>query len=188
MKAESFPYAYSRHLTIAGCLALVTLTTAVIYAVHSTPYTMVLFLGGGATLLMAAAILFGWTIWKELRDRLDSIVTREFKAGEVIFCPGEPADHVFVIAKGHVEAVYTDPVKGEITIGRLGPEEYFGETAILSRLPRQITARAVDLVKLLVIHRTDFLRLYASLPRLRARIETEHGQRKELIKQTQTTN
>ena len=188
MKVESFPYPYNRHLTISGCLALVTLTTALIYAAHSTPYTMVLFLGGGATLLMAAAILFGWAIWKEIRDRLDSIVTRQFTAGEVIFRPGDPAEHVFVITKGHVEAVYTDPAKGEITIGRLGPQEYFGETAILSRLPRQITARAVDLVELLVIHRSDFLRLYASLPRLRARIEAEHGRRQDLVKQTQTTN
>ena len=45
MNAEDIEYPRGRHLTVAGCLALVPLITAVIYACHSTPYTMVLFLG-----------------------------------------------------------------------------------------------------------------------------------------------
>jgi hypothetical protein len=177
MNAEPFPYPRARHLTIAGCLTLVTLATAVIYACHSNPFTMVLFLGLGSTLLMAAVILFGWTIWKDLRAQLDGIVTKQFAPGDVIFRPGDPADHVFVITKGHVEAVYADPAKGDVILARLGPEEYFGETAILSCQPRQVTARAVDAVEVLAIHRSDFLRLYSTLPRLRYRIEAQQAQR-----------
>ena len=75
MNPEAYPYPRGKHLTIAGCLALVALVTAVIYACRSTPYTMVLFLGGGSALLFAATVLFGWTIWKDLCARLDSIVT-----------------------------------------------------------------------------------------------------------------
>jgi signal-transduction protein with cAMP-binding, CBS, and nucleotidyltransferase domain len=188
MNAEPFAYPHARQLTLAGCLALVTLGTAVIYACHSNPFTMVLFLGLGSTLLMAAVTLFGWTIWKDLRARLDSIVTRQFAPGQVIFRPGDPADHVFLITKGQVEAVYADPAKGDVILGRLGPEEYFGETAILSRLPRQIASRAVDAVELLAIHRTDFLRLYSSLPRLRARIQAQQPQRLALARQAGLTN
>jgi CRP-like cAMP-binding protein len=149
---------------------------------------MVLFLGAGSALLLAAVVLFGWTVWKDVRARLDSVVIRQFAPGEVIFRQGDLAEHVFVITKGHVEAIYTDPVKGEVILGRLGPDEYFGETAILSRLPRPATARAVDAVELLVIHRTDFLRVYASLPRLRARVEAQQAQRKALLKQVTSTN
>ena len=70
MNVEAFPYPHSSHLTVAGCLTLATLVTSVIYACHSTPYTMVLFLGGGSALLVAAVLLFAWIIWKDLRARL----------------------------------------------------------------------------------------------------------------------
>jgi CRP-like cAMP-binding protein len=173
---------------IAGCLALATLIMAVIYACHATPYTMVLFLGGGSSLLIAAASLFGWTLWKDLSTRLKSIGTKQFAPGEVIFRQGDPAEQVFVVTKGRVEAVYADPAKGEVILGRFGADEFFGETAILSHLPRPITARAVDAVELLAIHRTDFLRLYASLPRLRARIDAQQAHRKALVSQAETTN
>ena len=188
MNTESFPYPHARQLTTAGCLALFTLATAVIYAWHSNPFTMVLFLGLGSTLLIAAVALFAWTISKDLRARLDSIATKKFAPGQVIFRPGDPADHVFVITKGQVEAVYADPAKGDVILGQLGPDEYFGETAILNRLPRLITMRAVDAVELLAIHRTDFLRLYSSLPKLRARIQAQQSQRIALARQAGLTN
>src|SRR5262245_11719144 len=130
MNVEAFPYPHVKQLTVAGSLALAALVTSVIYACHSTPYTMVLFLGGGSALLVAATLLFAWTVWKVLRARLDSIITRQFAPGEVIFRQGDPAEHVYVITKGQVEAVYVDPTKAEVILGRLGPDEYFGETAI----------------------------------------------------------
>jgi CRP-like cAMP-binding protein len=159
------------------------LGTAVIYAFRSTPYTMVLFLGGGAALLVAANVLFVWTVWKDLGSRLKSLVMKEFAPGQVIFRRGDAAEHVYVITRGQVEAVYADPVKGEVIVARLGPDEYFGEGAILSRLPRQVTMRAIEAVELLVVHRNDFLRLYSSLPRLRGRIEAEQARRKGLVNQ-----
>jgi len=149
---------------------------------------MVLFLGGGSALLLAATVLFCWTVWKDLRERLDSIVTKEFTPGQIIFRQGDEPEHVFIITKGQVEAIYADPAKGDVIIAQLGRDEYFGETAILSRRPRQVTARAMDAVQLLAINRTDFLRLYASLPRLRARIEAQHAQRKTLVEQVRQTN
>ena len=187
MNPQAYPYQHGRHLTIAGCLTLVTLATAVIYACHSTPYTMVLFLGGGWTLLVAAIALFGWTLWKDLRTQLESIVTKQFAPGQVIFRQGDSADHVFVVTKGQVEAVYSDPAKGDVILGRFGRDDFFGESAILSRLPRQVTMRAVDAVDLLAIHRDGFLQLYANLPRLRARIDAQQGHRKRLLDQARST-
>jgi hypothetical protein len=188
MNPEDFPYPRGKLLTIAGCLALVAFVTAVIYSFRSTPYTMVLFLGGGSALLFAATVLFGWTVWKDVRERFDSIVTKEFTPGQVIFRQGDEPEHVFIVTKGQVEAIYADPAKGDVIVAQLGPDEYFGETAILSRRPRQVTARAMDAVQVLAIHRADFLRLYASLPRLRARIEAQHMQRKAIMDQVRPTS
>jgi len=181
VNAEIYPYPRGRHLIIAGCLALVALTTAVIYVFHATPYTMVLFLGGGSFLLTAAIVIFSWTIWKDVRSRLESIVTRQFAPGQVIYSQGDPAEHVFFITKGQVEAVHADSVKGEVILGRLGRDDFFGETAILSHVPRQVTARAVDTVEVLAIQRTDFLRVYNSLPRLRSRIDAEQARCRALV-------
>jgi len=181
VNAETYPYPRGRYLIIAGCLALVALTTAVIYACRATPYTMVLFLGGGSLLLTAAILIFGWTIWKDLRSRLESLVTWQFAPGQVIYSQGDPAEHVFFITRGQVEAVYADSVKGEVILGRLGRDDYFGETAILSHLPRQATVRAVDTVEVLAIHRNDFLRVYNNLPRLRSRIEAQQSRRRALV-------
>lgn len=187
MSTDAIPYPHGKHLTIAGCLALVTLITAVTYAWHSTPYTMVLFLGGGSTLLAVAIVLFGWTVWADLRARLESMANRQFEPGQIIFHQGDAAEHVFVVTKGQVEAVYTDPAKGDIVVWRVGPGDFFGETAILSHNPRQVAVRAVDAVELLSIHRDDFLRLYSSLPRLRARIQAQQVERKALVSQAKTS-
>jgi hypothetical protein len=183
MNSEPNVYPHRKQLTLAGCMTLVTLATAVVYACHATPYTMVLFMGGGWTLLAAAVILFGWTIWNDVHARLTSIGIQQFLAGQVIYRQGDPAEHVFVITKGKVEAVRADPVKGDVVVGQFERDDFFGETAVLSRLPRQVTARAVDAVDLLVIHRADFLNLYSSLPRLRARIEAEQAQRHARVNQ-----
>jgi CRP/FNR family transcriptional regulator, cyclic AMP receptor protein len=177
MTSEALPYVHRRHMAVAGILALLSLSTAAIYEWRSTPYTMVLFLMGGATLLLAAMILFGWTLWKDVRSRLEGVATRSFGPGEVIYRQGDPADHIFVITQGQVEIVHADPAQGDVLLSRLAADEYFGETAILSRSPRQATARAVDEVNVLAIQRRDFLRLYESLPALRARIDRQQTHR-----------
>jgi CRP-like cAMP-binding protein len=148
---------------------------------------MILFLMGGSLLLLAAVILFGYAIWQDLRGRLDSISIRRFAPGDIIYRQGDPAEDVFVITKGQVEASLSDPAKGDVILGRLGVDEYFGETAILSRVPRQATVRAVDAVEVLAIHRADFLRLYANLPRLRARVEAQQAKRTAMVRQVAVT-
>src|SRR3974390_3752037 len=97
---------------------------------------MVLFIGGGATLLAIAVVLFLWTIWKDVRARLESLAPKQFAPGQIVFRQGDPAEHVFVVSKGQVEAVREDPAKGDVIVWRLGEGEFFGETAILSRQPR----------------------------------------------------
>jgi CRP-like cAMP-binding protein len=168
-------------VTLAGVLALLAFATGVAYEFHSTPVTMVMFLAGGSGLLVMATALLGWAFWHDVTARLQSITSKRFAAGEVIFRQGDDAEHIFVITKGKVEAVFSDPVKGEVVLGQLGPPEFFGETAILTQSPRQATVRAVEEVESLMVHRTDFLRLYGSLPRLRAAIEAQQSRRKAML-------
>src|SRR5436190_5838163 len=113
MTTEPYPYAHRKHLAVAGVLALLALSTAVFYDWRSTPYAMVIFLMGGSTLLLAAVLLFGWTIWKDLRSRLASVVTRIFEPDTIIFRQGDPAEHVFAITQGEVELIRADATRGD---------------------------------------------------------------------------
>src|SRR5213075_2754890 len=123
MTSETLPYPHRTQLTVAGALALLALLTAALYQWRSTPQTMVIFLMGGATLLLVGMVLFGWTIWRDLRARLDSVTTKQFAAGEIIYRQGDPAEHIFVITHGQVEVLHADPAKGDILLGRLAPDD-----------------------------------------------------------------
>ena len=90
---------------------------------------------------------------------------------------------MFVISEGEVEFAAAEEGKGEIVIGKLGPGDYFGDMAILSGNPFQATARALTDVKGLVIHRQDFASMYAHLPDLRERVQTEQQRKTRMVEE-----
>ena len=171
------PYAHEKHLCLAGFLALLGLLTALVYIVRSTPYTMVLFLGAGQTLLLAALGIFLWVLASDIRARLRSVVERRFKQGEIIFRQGDPPDCLYAIGRGEAEVVREDPVRGETILARLGPGEFFGEMGIIGNAPRMATVRAATDLEVLSIHRIHFGPLLSYLPWLREGILAEYRRR-----------
>jgi len=73
-------------------------------------------------------------------------------AGEVIYRAGDKGFHMFGIVSGAVELR-----KGDIVVASLGPDDVFGERALIDHLPRNVTAVAVTESALAVIDRKDFL-------------------------------
>jgi hypothetical protein len=159
-----------RYLVTAAVLALLGLATAVVYNVRFTPYTMVIFMAGGQTLIALAACCFGYAAWTGIRARLQSIVERRYKAGEVVFRQGDYPDRLYVIGEGEVDVVRETPGQPEVVLTRLGKDQFFGEVGILSDSPRTATVRAVTDVVALSIHRNYFTSLFSYLPALRERI------------------
>jgi hypothetical protein len=175
-------HAYGKHLFAAGMLAMAGLLTALIYILRSTPYTMILFLGAGQTLLIAAVAVFLWVVASDIRARLQSVVEKRFKKGEVIFRQGDPPDRLYSIGRGEVEIVREDLVRGEAILARLGPGEFFGEMGILANAPRMATVRAATDLEVLSIHRVYFGPLLSYLPSLREGILAEYRRRSEHAK------
>jgi CRP-like cAMP-binding protein len=175
------PYPYAPHLRAAGVLTLAGLGTAWIYISRSTPYTMVLFLVVGQAMFFGAIALFSYVVIREIRARLHSMKVIPFAKDDVIVRQGEPADKVFLIDEGEVELVRDDPGRGIIPLARLGPNDHFGELALLGDVPYQSTARAVTDVRLLTIHKSHFDVIYARMPRLRQRIDAEAERRRALL-------
>lgn len=90
--------------------------------------------------------------------------TRRLKAGEAIFKPGEIADGVYLIEKGHVEF---KPEGAGGMDGTYGEGHCFGELELLTNENRQELAVTVDEVQLLFIPREDFSVVMESSPILR---------------------
>jgi serine/threonine-protein kinase len=78
--------------------------------------------------------------------------SRVFAPGALIVREGDPGDEAFIITAGHCSVRRRE--RGEAReVGRLGPGDVFGETAILTRAPRSATVVAVDDVTVKIVTR-----------------------------------
>jgi len=105
-------------------------------------------------------------------------------AGTTIFREGDEADGVYVIRLGQVRVSQAFP-GGERTLAYLTRGDFFGETGLLRRAPRNATCQAVDhpiieggrkrkpaRVELVKISKDDFAAMLEEFPRLKGRLET----------------
>lgn len=90
-----------------------------------------------------------------LRSVSQRLLLRHVPAGEAIFAKGMPADALYLIDSGQVEIVSDSQTRRGV-ISRLGPDEFFGETALLTGKPRSTGARAATHANLWVLYRSDF--------------------------------
>ncbi len=88
-------------------------------------------------------------------------------AGQVVFRAGDPADALYIVARGSVEVVVASPgdagAMGAV-IAELGPGTAFGEMGLISGGARTATIRSVTGAELLEIGREDFDALIAADP------------------------
>ncbi len=89
--------------------------------------------------------------------QLDHLVV---PAGETVVRQGEPGDRFYVVVSGTAEVVGDG-----MPITRLGPGDSFGEIALLRRVPRTATVRAVEELRLESLRADRFLALMTGSPR-----------------------
>ena len=77
---------------------------------------------------------------------------RTVAAGEVIYTEGDSGEHMFGIVSGAV-----DLYKGSVVVASLGPDDVFGERALIDHLPRNLEAVATTETTLAEIDRRLFL-------------------------------
>jgi len=92
------------------------------------------------------------------RQRLaDRVHSRTYAPAETIIRRGQPGDECFLLRSGFAE-IEVDP-SSDLPLLKIGPGTLFGEAALVSNLPRQVTVRAVEPCTALVIDRDDFVGL-----------------------------
>lgn len=84
---------------------------------------------------------------------------RKVAAGEAIYREGDVGTHMYGVVSGSVELR-----KGAVTVVALGPNDVFGERALIDHLPRNLDAVATTETVLAEIDRGLFLFLVHETP------------------------
>ena len=88
------------------------------------------------------------------------IERQHFEPGQVIFSEGDVGDLVYTIVKGEVEVLREGLREPPRTLAQLGPGQWFGETALVGRAPRNATVRALKPLDVLTLDREGFNSLF----------------------------
>jgi CRP-like cAMP-binding protein len=115
--------------------------------------------------LLSKVPLFAGLGAKELRfvGRLADEVS--VKAGKVLTKEGASAEEFFVVLEGTI-----DISRGGRHLRDLGPGDFFGELAMLGRVPRTATATASTPALLLVVGHREFTSLLTDYPTIQGKI------------------
>jgi voltage-gated potassium channel len=92
----------------------------------------------------------------------DEVTVRE---GKVLAKEGAAAHEFFVILDGTVAIT-----KGSTHVRDMGPGDFFGELALIGRVPRTATVTASTPVTLLVVGHREFTTLLAEQPRINEKV------------------
>jgi ATP-binding cassette, subfamily B, bacterial len=96
-------------------------------------------------------------------------VAESYPAGHNVVTEGDMGDKLFLIARGQVEVIKEDAVHGPRTLAVLEDGDYFGEIALLQRVPRTATVRTLTPSLLLSLRDTHFQALLKNQPKLENR-------------------
>ena len=87
------------------------------------------------------------------------VAERVVEPGQCVFTQDEPGDRMYVLAEGAVKLFVSSRDGGMVELVRHQPPATFGEVALLDGGPRSASAEAVERSTLLVVTRSELLRL-----------------------------
>ena len=106
-----------------------------------------------------------------LSEIVNKLRVRHYPPRIVVVRRGESGDSMFFISEGEVE------VRLPRDSLRLGQGAFFGEMALLDRLPRTATVATTEATTLLVLYASDFYEIASHVPTLVAAVEKEAQRR-----------
>src|ERR1017187_2662839 len=102
-------------------------------------------------------------------------VSESYPAGQSVVVQGELGDRFHLIARGRVEVVREEAGAPPTRLAVLGDGDYFGEIALLRRVPRTATVRTLAPTLLLSLKDRHFQPLLASHPELAELLRRRRG-------------
>lgn len=114
-------------------------------------------------------------LFSDLKDNELETISRilyvhSYQRGQLIFQEGENGDALFVVLKGRVKVCLYDEEGREYVLDIIGKDGFFGELALIDDLPRSANAIAMETADLLVVRRSDFVKLLMENPSISVNI------------------
>ncbi len=106
---------------------------------------------------------------EEQQERLLARFGRHFKAGDVLFRDGEPAEEAFLLQEGRVRLIKRVGAM-ERSLRVLRPGDLFGESALMRGAPRNSTAVALSDGAALELDQATFQQVLTTNPAVGARV------------------
>ncbi|MEK7858591.1 MAG: cyclic nucleotide-binding domain-containing protein [Elusimicrobiota bacterium] len=112
----------------------------------------------------------------DLGHLVQSLHSRTYHPGEVLFVEGDIGRALFILESGRVELTRADNGGKERVIYTLEPGEFFGEMALLEQLPRTASARATEKSQLHLLYRSKLEGILHYYPKIGVSIMTHLAQ------------
>jgi ATP-binding cassette subfamily B protein len=108
-----------------------------------------------------------------LEELAGLFVSESYPAGQSVVVQGEVGDRFHLIARGRVEVVREEAGAPPARVAVLGDGDYFGEVALLRRVPRTATVRTLAPTLLLSLRDRHFQLLLSRHPELAERLRSQ---------------
>jgi len=114
-------------------------------------------------------------LFKEMSDAevnmlAELFVEKRLSEGMTVFIEHMPGESLYLIQAGTIRISKMISEGDEKTLVILGPDDVFGEMAILDGAPRSATARVIEEARLLSLRKSDFEALCEKNPSLGLRL------------------
>jgi Cyclic nucleotide-binding domain len=106
---------------------------------------------------------------KILNKISDACIARQFTKGETIVRQGEMGLGLYIISRGRVK-VDREQGGARTQVAELGPEQFFGDMALLDNKPRSATVTGIEDAECLLLTRDSFVRLMNKYPEIPIRM------------------
>ncbi|MBK5256619.1 MAG: cyclic nucleotide-binding domain-containing protein [Vicinamibacteria bacterium] len=110
-----------------------------------------------------------------------------FPSGKVLFREGDAGEDMYIIQSGRVAIKKRTGANKDVTLAVLEKGDFFGEMAVLERMPRSATAEMSEAGDLIVISGDTFGDMIKSNPEIAFRMLRKYSIRlREMVKQIET--
>jgi ATP-binding cassette subfamily B protein len=114
----------------------------------------------------------------ELLEQLtDLFVTEKYPPGRTVIHQGDEGDRFYLIARGSVSVVRRAGASAETFVTRLQDGDYFGEIALLKKIPRTASVQTETPCIFLSLQAEQFAKFLHRLPQLRPKLEAAYKAR-----------
>lgn len=93
----------------------------------------------------------------QIAEILKSVEYRHYSRHSFLVAAGEDADGLHVIVTGSAKVLVSDGEGREVILGVLGPNDFFGEVALIDGLPQSTSVQALESCQTLYVPRYAFL-------------------------------